>query len=140
MGLGATTGGTGGELSVEFARALVLLIRDLLSVSLSEAAEVGREVVSTEEVRRMTLPIRADHFGLGLTLLMAEESGLAEKRGWERPEATRASVIYKMPTPGGWVEASCGPDTSHKRSNVIRKCKHVAYKIHVVPCPSPKTN
>jgi hypothetical protein len=71
MGLGVTTGGRGGELRLEFARALVLLLRDELSVSLSEAAEVGREIVSTEEVRRMTLPMRADHFGLlGLVLLM----------------------------------------------------------------------
>lgn len=71
MGLGLTTGGRGGELSREPARPLVLLLRDELSVSLSEAAEAGREMVRTEEVRRMTLPMRADHFGLGLELLMA---------------------------------------------------------------------
>ena len=71
MGLGVMTAGIGGELNAEFARALVLLAREELSVSLSEAAEVGREIVSTEEVRRMTLPMRADHFGLGLVLLMA---------------------------------------------------------------------
>ena len=70
MGLGVTTAGRGGEPSAEFARALVLLVRDELSVSLSEAAEAGREIVSTEEVRRMTLPMRAEHFGLGLELLM----------------------------------------------------------------------
>jgi hypothetical protein len=51
MGLGVITAGRGGELSAEFARALVLLVRDELLVSLSEAVEAGWEMVSTEEVR-----------------------------------------------------------------------------------------
>ena len=73
MGLeGVTTIGREGELSVEGSRPLVLLLRDALSVSLSEAVEDGREIVRTEEVRRMTLPMRADHLGLGLELLITE--------------------------------------------------------------------
>ena len=148
MGLGVTTGGTGGELSVEFARALVLLLRDALSVSLSEAAEVGREIVSTEEVRRMTLPMRADHFGLGLELLMAEESGrwlLLRKRGWERPEASWD--VYYLPNANArrfsrgiswcryWIK-------SKKMRSAQTRCIRetiFAYKIHVVPCSSLKT-
>jgi hypothetical protein len=47
MGLGVTTGGRGGELSVEPARLLVPTGE--LSVSLSEAAEPGREIVRTED-------------------------------------------------------------------------------------------
>ena len=72
MGLGVVTTGGGGEVTVELARPLVLLLRDTLSVSLSEAAEDGREIVSTEEVRRMTLPMRAAHFGLGLGVLIVD--------------------------------------------------------------------
>lgn len=72
MGLGVlTTGGGGGGLSVEASRPLVLPLRDALSVSLSEEMEDGREIVSTEDVRRITLPIRADHRGLALGLLIA---------------------------------------------------------------------
>ena len=57
MGLGGvTTIGREGEL------------RDALSVSLSEAAVAGRGLVRIVEMRRMTLPMRADHFGLGLEL------------------------------------------------------------------------
>lgn len=76
-----TTGGRGGELRVEPARALVLLLTDELSVSLSEAADPGREIVRTEEVRRMTLPMRADHFGLlGLELLMIADGWMLLRR------------------------------------------------------------
>ena len=64
--------GRGGELSVEGSRPLVLLLRDALSMSLSEAAEAGRETVRIEEVRRTALPMRADHLGLGLELLIAD--------------------------------------------------------------------
>ena len=53
-------------LCVGFARPLVLPVIDELSM------EAGREIVNTEEVRRMTLPMRADHPGLGLELPMAE--------------------------------------------------------------------
>ena len=73
MGFGVTTIGRGGELSVEGSRPLVLPVplRDELSVSLSEetVTESGREIVSTEEVRRMTSAMRVDHFGLKLELL-----------------------------------------------------------------------
>ena len=71
MGFGVTTIGRGGELSVEGSRPLVLPVplRDELSVSLSEETESGREIVSTEEVRRMTSAMRVDHFSLKLELL-----------------------------------------------------------------------
>ena len=123
MGLGVTTEGRGGELSIEPARPLVLLVRDELSVSLSEAAEAGREIVSTEEVRRMTLPMRADHFGLGLEVLMAEECGrwmLLRREDGKSQKRQGTSIIYEMPMPGGCVEASRGPDTSRERSNPVK--------------------
>lgn len=77
MGLGVErTGGGGGGLSVEASRPLVLPLvlplREALSASLSEETEDGREIVRTEEVRRMTLPMRADHRGLGLVPLIAK--------------------------------------------------------------------
>ena len=68
MGFGVTMIGRGGELSVEGSRPLVFLLRDALLVSLSGASEAGREILRIEEVRRMTLPMQADHFGLGLEL------------------------------------------------------------------------
>ena len=43
-----------------------------LSVPLWEVAEAVREIVSTDEVRRKTLTMRADHFSLGLELLIAK--------------------------------------------------------------------
>jgi hypothetical protein len=85
MGLGVvTTGGGGGEVSVEASRPLELPLRDVLSMSLSEEMEPGREMVSTEDVRRITLPIRADHFGLVLGLVIAgnRRKDVAQKRGW----------------------------------------------------------
>ena len=46
--------------------------------------EAGREIVSTEEVRRMILPMRADHFGLVLELLRVMVGGTTseEVMGW----------------------------------------------------------
>ena len=71
-------------LCVEFAGPPVLLPIDMLSVSLSEAMETGREIVSTEEVRRMILPMRADHFGLVLELLRVMVGGTTSEEviGW----------------------------------------------------------
>ena len=86
MGLGEVTtggGGGGGELGVGFSeedsrllvmlaidpRRLVLSLRDVVSVSLLEAGEAGRGTVKTE-ARRIILPMRADHRGLGLGLLL----------------------------------------------------------------------
>ena len=45
-----------------------------MSTSLSEAALAGREIVSTEEVRRMTLPMRADYFGSSYTAIDNQRS------------------------------------------------------------------
>ena len=69
MGFGVTMiVGKGRELSVEGSQPLVLLLRGALLVSLPGAAEAGRKILRIEEVRRMTLPMQADHFGLGLEL------------------------------------------------------------------------
>ena len=61
-----TTGGRGEDFLVERKR---LPLRDELSISISEEMEAGR-IWSTEDVRRMTSATRADHFGLGLELLI----------------------------------------------------------------------
>jgi hypothetical protein len=72
MGLGGVTTGRGGEFPVEpeRPRALVLPLRYELSVSFSKKGEFGREIVNTEEVRRLTPPMRADHFNLALEVLI----------------------------------------------------------------------
>ena len=90
---GMTTGGTGRDFSAEDSRPLVLPLKDELSVSLSEEMKSGRETVSPEEVRRITLPMRAVHRGLGLELITGKKilfttAVVTEKRGWERPDAT----------------------------------------------------
>lgn len=67
-----TIEGRGGELSVLVERPLILPLTYELLVALWEAAEfeAGRGIVNTDEVRRKTLVMRADHFGLGLELLI----------------------------------------------------------------------
>jgi hypothetical protein len=68
MRLGVTTGGRGGDFAVEPERPLVLLLRVELSVSFSEEKEARRGIAGIEEVRRMTLSMRVDHFGFGIEL------------------------------------------------------------------------
>lgn len=64
-------GGGGGVLNKEASRPLVLPLIEELSPSLSEI-EPGREmVVSAVDVRRIILPMRADHRGLELGLGLA---------------------------------------------------------------------
>jgi len=76
----------------------------------SEAMEgvPGRETVKIEEVRRITLPMRADHRGFGLDIV--GEGGLCrvtQREGGKMGEARSdmgSSIIYEKP--GGCVEAA----------------------------------
>jgi hypothetical protein len=127
MGLGVATagggggGGGGGELSAE---PLVLPVRDTLSTS--EEMEDGREVVRTEELRRIALPTRAVHRRLGVGLLIA--GGKKERAvGWESPGRP---IIYQMP--GGCVEASRGPDTTKDYAHRMQ--------LTILLFPAPNTN
>jgi hypothetical protein len=71
MGVGIETGADGG--GDKTASREVLRLREEESLSRSEAGVPGREIANTVEARRITPPIREDHFvGLGLGLLIAD--------------------------------------------------------------------
>jgi hypothetical protein len=65
---------TGGGLTAGTLQPFKLPLRNALSASLSGAVEGvdEQEIVSTEEVRCITVPMQAGYHGLGLGLLIAE--------------------------------------------------------------------